>query len=385
MKIYRYKGINSKKKLFIEDILVKDEREFKDVLKSTDKKIIKIIKIKNFKKLKDSDLKNFYQNTSRLLKAGIPIKKAIEFQSNSSEKIDLKVKYKRVFNRLNMGEDILKILKEEEMINEAELLIAYVSTTIGQVSEGFLKIAQLKENKQKFKKEIQGALSYPLFIMVISTIIIILIFALIVPNFISIYESSEEELPIITKIILNIYNFGSKYVYLILISLGLVLKIGYNSIKKNDILLKTPILKYFFIEKSIINLLENLALLLKSGIAIDKSVDIVLSSLENRFIYRKFLVLKKIKKGRDLSDVLTEVKEFSILELNMIKVGEESGEVASMLEEIYTFKQENLDARLRICLNLAEPMLLLMIGVIISFFVIGLYLPILNMSNIIKI
>lgn len=385
MKIYTYKGFNSEKEIFLESILVKDEEELKENLNSSKKKLLKIIKVEKFKKLKDIDLKNFYKNISRLLNAGIPIKKAIEFQSECSEKLNLKVKCNRIYNKLNLGEDILELLKEEEMITNEEFLIVYVSNTIGKLSEGFLKISQLKENKEKLKKDIQTALSYPIFIMCISTIIITMIFILIVPNFISIFESSEENLPIITKLIVGIYNFGSKYIFMIIVVFGVGVKLLHSYIKKKDILFKIPILKYFFLEKNIINLLENFVLLLKSGIAIDKSAHIVLNSVENKYIYRKFLNLKKIKTGKELSEILITIEEFSNLEINMIKIGEESGQTPQILEEICKFRQDNLNSKLKVYLNFVEPIFLLIIGVIISFFVIGLYLPILNMSDIIKI
>lgn len=385
MNIYTYRGFDSTKQIFQESILAKDKVEFENYLKVENKKLMQVVSIKKFKKLKENDLKNFYLNLGRLLNAGIPIKKAIEFQNDSVTNIYLKAKYKKIYDRLNLGEDIFKILKEEEMVNDAELLIAYVANNIGKMSEGFLKISQLKEKKQKLKKEIQTALSYPMFILFVSTVIIIFIFYLIVPNFISVYESSQKSLPTLTKIIINLYSITSKYYHFILIFLTLSTILTCKYFKKNNSLLKIPILKYFFIEKYIINILENISLLLKSGIGIDKSIDIVLDTIENKYINQKFLSLKNIKNGKNLSSILLNIKEFSQLEINMIKVGEESGKVPSMLEEIAKYRQENLNIRIKIYLNLAEPILLLIIGLIISCFVIGLYLPILNMSEIIQI
>ncbi|MEG0068897.1 type II secretion system F family protein [Cetobacterium sp.] len=385
MNIYTYSGFNSEKQVFQESILVKDKNEFENYLKISDKKLMKLIKVKKFKKLKENDLKNFYLNIGRLLNAGISIKKAIEFQNDFVTDINLKVKYKRIYERLNLGEEIFKILKDEEMITDAELLIAYVANNVGKISEGFLKISHLKEKKQNLKKEIQTALSYPLFILFISTVIIIFIFYLIVPNFISIYNSTQEELPYLTKIIISFYNIASRYYHLIITTFVILLFLIYKYFKKNSLLLRLPILKYFFLEKYIINILENLSLLLNSGLSIDKSIDIVLSSIENRYINQKFISLKNIKNGKSLSLILSNIKEFSQLEINMIKVGEESGKVSSMLEEIAKFRQDNLNIKIKIYLSLAEPILLLIVGLIISCFVVGLYLPILNMSEIIQI
>ncbi|MGL5052089.1 MAG: type II secretion system F family protein, partial [Cetobacterium sp.] len=104
--------------------------------------------MKIFSEIKEKDLKNFYLKTGRLLNAGISLKKAIEFQKNNSKNKIFKCKILNVYNRLEKGEDIYSILKEENLIKERELLIIYVSENSGKIGDGFLKIAYLKEKKE---------------------------------------------------------------------------------------------------------------------------------------------------------------------------------------------------------------------------------------------
>ncbi|MGL5902702.1 MAG: type II secretion system F family protein [Cetobacterium sp.] len=175
------------------------------------------------KELKEKDLKKFYKKTGRLLNAGISLKNAIEFQKNSSKDKKFNFKILNISKRLEKGEDIYSILKDENFIKERELLIIYVSENSGKIGDGFLKIAYLKEKKEKLNNEIKTALSYPVFILVVSTIILGLIFYLVVPNFEDLYSMNKDELPQITRIILSIKNILTKYPYLVFLSLFLIL------------------------------------------------------------------------------------------------------------------------------------------------------------------
>lgn len=209
------------------------------------------------RKIKDKELQNLYLRIGRLLNAGIPLKKAIEFQKNSSKNKLLKSRILNLDRRLQKGENIYFILKDEELIKERELLIIYVSENIGKMGDGFLKIAQMKEKKERLKNEIKIALSYPIFILVISTIIILLIFYFIVPNFETVYSLNPNELPLITRFILKIKNILSKYPYTILIYICVVFFCLKSKVMKKT-LYKIPIVKKFLIEKYMISILDNL-------------------------------------------------------------------------------------------------------------------------------
>lgn len=336
------------------------------------------------KKIKDKDLQNLYLRIGRLLNAGISLKKAIEFQKNSSKNPVLKSKILKLYKKLEKGENLYSILREEELIKEREMLIIYVFENIGRTGDGFLKISQMKEKREKLNNEIKIALSYPIFILVISTIIILLIFYFIVPNFESVYSLNEKNLPLITKFILKIKYILSKSPYTIIAYICVVF-FCLKSKKVKVLLCKIPLIRKFLIEKHVISILDNLSLLLDSGIPIEKGVDIILENLDKGFFKNKIYILKNIKRGEVLSSCLKKIGVFSLEEIDMVRIGEESGTVAFILKEIAIAREEELNKRIKIILKLIEPILLLIVGVIISIFVVGLYLPILNMGDLLEI
>ncbi|MCX3068275.1 MAG: type II secretion system F family protein [Cetobacterium sp.] len=384
MKLYRCL-ILDKENERIEDIyLEKNKKILLNKLFKEEKKLIKILEIQFERKIKEKDLEKIYFKIGRLLNAGLSLKKSIEFQKNSCKNLSLKFRIFNLYKKLEKGEDIYEILRSENLIKERELLIIYVSENAGKIGDGFLKVAYLKQKKEKLKSELKIALSYPTFVLFISIIIILLIFYFIVPNFQILYEIEINKLPFLTRIILNIQNILNKFPYTIIIIICVVFfSIKFFHLKKQ--LQKVPFIKKYLLEKYIINILENLSLLLESGISIDKGIDIILENLDSGYLKNKMFILKNIKKGELLSECFKRLNILSLEEIYMIKVGEESGTIEMVLKEISFMRDEELNKKIKIVLKLSEPILLLIVGVLISAFVIGLYLPILNMSDIFEI
>lgn len=384
MKLFRCLILNKEKEQIEDVYLERNKKMLLNKLFKEEKKLIKILEIQLERKIKEKDLEKIYFKIGRLLNAGISLKKSIEFQKSSCKNLSLKFRIFNLYKKLEKGEDIYEILRSENLIKEREMLIIYVSENAGKIGDGFLKVAYLKQKKEKLKNELKIALSYPTFILFISTIIILLIFYFIIPNFQILYEIEINKLPFLTRIILNIQHILNKFPYIIIIIICVVFfSIKFFHLKKQ--LQKVSFIKKYLLEKYIINILENLSLLLESGISIDKGIDIILENLDSGYLKNRMFILKNIKKGELLSECFKKLNILSLEEIDMIKVGEESGTVEMVLKEISLVRDEDLNKKIKIVLKLSEPILLLFVGILISAFVIGLYLPILNMSDIFEI
>lgn len=149
-------------------------------------------------------------------------------------------------------------------------------------------------------------------------------------------------------------------------------------IKKRKIFL----FKKIFIEKDIIFFLENLGLLLESGLPIDKAIEISIEGVKEKI---EFYLLRGVKNGVSLSDILKNIGGLTEIEVALIRLAEETGRLSEVLNEISDDKKKNIRVKLRVVLKLLEPFVLFLIGIFIGFFVIGLYIPILNFSEIIEI
>lgn len=384
MKLYRCLVCSNNISSFEDIYIGKNRKQILQKIKKDNRKLLKILETRVQFKIKEKELKNFFQKIGRLLNAGISLKKAIEFQKQSYKKLNIRFKINNIYIKLQKGEDIYDILKTEEMLKEREQLILYVAENAGKLGDGFLQIAYLKEQKEKLNNELKIALAYPLFILCISTIILLLIFCFIVPNFEQIYSLNKDKLPIITKIILSVKNFIFQYQYIIIFFIVIFVLSFRFEFTKNKIF-KIGIIKKFILEKNIINIFENLSMLLKDGISIDKAIEIILENIDNRGLKNKIIILKNIKKGETLSSCFNRLNLLTFEEINLIAIGEETGTIEIILKEMALLRTEKLNKKMQLVLKLVEPTLLLIIGIVISFFVIGLYLPILNMSDVLEI
>ncbi|WP_297404297.1 type II secretion system F family protein [uncultured Cetobacterium sp.] len=381
MKIVTYLYFDKYKILKTSEIIVENNIELKNYLTLKNKMLIKIITSQKHIKIKRKDQDYFFYSTGKLLKSGIPLKKCLELQVENSKNRVVKAYYKRIIWKLDLGEDIFSILKADNILSKSEELLVYVFENSGDLSDGFFKINNLRDRRDKLKKEIITYLIYPLLILVLSTIIIILMLIFIVPNFVEIYESTEIELPLVTRIIIGFADLFRKTLYVMVIlffsSFFFIKKLLKNRLK----ILRIPYIGKWIINKFVIDILESLALLLDSGFSLEKSIDVILEGISRKEIKDSFSILKEIKMGDSISEVLSRTNLLSNIEINMIKIGEEGGDLSKMLKDISFMKKEIHENKLKIFLKLLEPILLLIIGLIISFFIIGLYLPILNMSE----
>lgn len=346
--------------------------------------LIEILDSQLKREIKEKELKEVYLKIGRLLNAGLSLKKTIDFQKDTYKNLNLKSKFFNLSNRLANGENLYEILRDEKLIKEREMLIIFVSENTGKIGDGFLKIAHIKESKEKLKNDLKLALSYPIFILFVSTIIMFLIFYFIVPNFQALYDLNKEDLPLLTKIILKTKDMLFKNFYTTILIIGVVFFCS-KFLKLKKQIQKISIVKRFLFEKYTINILENLSILLESGITIDKGIDIVLENLDAGYFKNKIYILRNLRKGDTLSNCFKKLEILSQEEIDMIRVAEESGSISLILKEISVSRNESLDRKIKFILKLAEPILLLIVGLLISIFVIGLYLPILNMNEILKI
>lgn len=248
MKLYRCL-ILDKEKNQIEDVyLEKNKKILLNKLFREKKKLIKILEIQFERRIKEKELEKVYFKIGRLLNAGLSLKKSIEFQKNSCKNLSLKFKIFNLYKKLEKGEDIYEVLRSENLIKERELLIIYVSENSGKIGDGFLKVAYLKQKKEKLKTELKIALSYPTFILFISTIIILLIFYFIVPNFQILYGIEIQKLPLLTRIILNIQHILNQYPSLLIIVVCIVF-FFYKNFKIKKTTTKDSYYKRIFVRK----------------------------------------------------------------------------------------------------------------------------------------
>jgi len=242
------------------------------------------------------------------------------------------------------------------------------------------------------KRKVISALTYPAVIVVMAIIITTLLLVKMVPTFAEIYSSFDQELPAMTQVLIDISNFLKAYILFILGALilaGFFLVRWYHTepgqIAVDTIILKIPIFGPILQKVAISRFSRTLAILLQTGVPILESLDIVGKTSGNKVIEKVVETVKSnVREGESIALPLTRSGVFPPMVTRMIAIGEKSGQLEKMLSKLAEFYEDQVDAAVASLTSIIEPVIIGVLGVIIGFIVIALFMPILNMTKMIR-
>lgn len=351
----------------------------------------KIIHIQEFQKfhfvrLKDENFIFFFKELALLCEAGLSVQEGIKqiYLARSCKII------KRVLDNLILAQNLNQAFKNAYFgLNSAELALIHMAENTGKISEVFRQIASLRQKSMENKKQIKKALRYPIlvFLSTIGAFLFLMLF--VMPNFKDWFESLDVELPLITHIMLQSYNFLKIYgvvflAFFIFLFFTILLCYKYFdsfALYCDFLFLKLPLFSrlilynqnhYFFIVFS---------LLLKSGISISKAFYLASSALGNRFLmlkYQKILVL--LDGGFELSQAFKQMYIVDSLVFSMLNIAMKSAKLELLSEEIDKYYEQKSQNIMEQFLVLLEPVMTLFVAFLVLFLALGIFLPMWELS-----
>ena len=243
----------------------------------------------------------------------------------------------------------------------------------------------------KIVKKLKEVAFYPCIVLTFSLLILTFLMVFVFPNFIKIFEDSKTELPFLTKILIevseNFYIIIFLFICILTIIIFCLKNIKDNSRTKEQLdrlLLKIPLVRDFIIGNYIIRFSKNISIMLSSGMLILDILKLLKDFFDNIVIKKEIERLEKsLFEGKQLSEVMGEEGLFPDKYRKLIVVGEKSGELIKIFEQIAKLEEERIENRIKRLLTLVEPILIIVLGLILSIIIIAIYLPIFNMSNLI--
>lgn len=392
MKEYRYKAYDREGKIKKGRCRAKDKRELSKILRRERLRLKEATEISKKFKISKSEILSFTKEIVIMLESGITIIKIFEIQEQQYSKY-----FKNILS--DIKEDLLSgdtlgeaFGKNEKVFGDFYVGMVSLGEISGNLVENLKKICEHLELEIGMMKRIKEVVFYPVIILIFSSIIITFLMVYIFPNFIKIFEDSKVELPFITRILIEISN--KFYIILILLMCILIIIIFVlKEIKKNRVLkerfdrfiLKVPIVKKFIVGNYIIKFSKNLAIMLSSGMLIMDILKLLRNFFKNTIIKREIEKLEKdLFEGKQLSESIVKNNLFLNKYIKLIVVGEKSGELVKIFDQITKLEEEKIENDIKKMLVLAEPLLIIILGLILSIIIIAIYLPIFNMSNLIE-
>jgi MSHA biogenesis protein MshG len=341
-------------------------------------------------KVKLDELIIFCRQMNALARAGIPIIRAMKGLADSTKSEVLKETLLDVSNRLESGINLASSMQAHpKVFSDLFISMIHVGENTGQLEEAFKRLSENLEMERDTRKRIKQATRYPT--MVISSIFIALFIVnlFVIPKFASVFAKFGADLPLPTKILVMTSEFCLDYWWLViaLIVAGIYgfkqwVATEAGNYKWDKKKLRFPIVGVLFEQIALSRFTRNFAMMLASGMPITHALAIAAEASGNKFIGKRILDMKSgIERGDTLLRTARATEIFTPLVLQMMAVGEETGSIDSLLDEVADFYDEEADYSLKRLSEAIEPILIVAMGGIVLVLALGVFLPIWDLGQ----
>ena len=337
------------------------------------------------KKVSLDELIIFCRQMNALTRAGIPIIRAMKGLADSTKSEVLKETLFDVSSRLESGINLASSMQAHpKVFSELFISMIHVGENTGQLEDAFKQLSENLELERDTRKRVKQATRYPT--MVISAIFIALFIVniFVIPKFASVFKKFGADLPWPTQVLVATSNFCLNYWWLII---GLVIAAIYafrywvqtehGHYEWDRRKLNFPIVGVLFEQITLSRFTRNFAMMLSAGMPITHALAIAAEAAGNRYIAQRILDMKSsIERGDSLLRSARQAEVFTPLVLQMMAVGEETGSIDSLLNEVADFYDEEADYSLKRLSESIEPILIVAMGGIVLILALGVFLPI---------
>ncbi|MFH0918332.1 MAG: type II secretion system F family protein [Candidatus Omnitrophota bacterium] len=348
---------------------------------------------KSYGRIKANQITIFSRQLSSLLKSGVPILTAINIIREQSENVSFKAVLAGIYNEIKNGGTFSSALEIYPKYFSV-LYIAMVRTgeNSGALAGSLLRIADYRAKQEELLSRFRMAMAYPILMALVGTATVIFMLTFVMPRLMGIFSNLGQNLPLPTRILLAISKGLSRYWSWIIFSLAAVILLIRQQLKTkmgrftwSVLKLHIPIFGKFALKADLACFSRTLELLIKSGLPILRALKISVQVLNNEVIKEKLAKSHEdLEQGGSFGRSLKDSKLLPLFMVNLISVGEESGNLASALGEVADSYERDTDEMIRIMSSLLEPLMILVMGLIVGFIVVAMLLPIFEINMMAK-
>ena len=341
-------------------------------------------------KIKLDDFLLFNQQLAALIHAGLPVLQSIQMLQQRSPNPKLRLVLSDVEARIKSGSALSAALGAQgETFPKIYTASILAGERAGSLDEVLRRYVSFTKSIAALRRKIRGALTYPVILLCAAFILIGVLTTFVIPQFSSLYENMEADLPAITIFVVGLSTGARANIYwLVPVLAGAVM--AFASWRRTEggrrridsLLIKLPIVGDLVKQMTTAQLSRSLATLLAGGITLVEAFQIALSSVSNRELFRATEpVLSKIREGKPFTESLAAGRWMPPLAVDMIGVGERSGSLREMLEEVAGFYDAETETKLGQLTAFIEPAILITMGGIVVTILLAIYLPLLQMVS----
>jgi len=331
-----------------------------------------------------NDLILFTRQMFTLTKAGVPIIHGLRNVSQSTRNPQLRRAIDDVVDALESGRDLASGLAQNPGVFPAMFVsIVRVGESSGNLEQAFAQLTDYLELERDFRARLKQALRYPAMVIVAMFIAVAILMTFVIPAFAEFFARFDAELPLPTKLIIAASNFTAEWWWLILLAIGVAL-LGFRSWIRTEsgryrwdrMKLRLPVVGKILFQGTMARFARTFAMTYRSGVPLIQGLTLTARAVENEYIGQAVNDMRTgIERGEALSRTAAATGLFSPLVLQMLGIGEETGDVDAMLTETAEYYEREVDYDLRNLSAYIEPILLVFLAVLVLVLALGVFLP----------
>jgi type IV pilus assembly protein PilC len=346
---------------------------------------------KSFGRVKSKDLAVFTRQFNVMIDAGLPLVQCLEILGAQQADKGFQKILGAVRSDVEQGATLQTALsKHPKAFNDLYVNMVGAGETGGILDVILQRLSIYIEKAVKLTSKVKGAMTYPVTVIVIAVSVVAIIMIKVVPVFAGLYEGMGSKLPFPTLICMMISNILLNYFWIVgIVGAGIFVGLRYyyktiaGRLQIDGVMLKIPVIGDILRKVAVARFCRTLGTLTSSGVPILEGMDITARTSGNMVIQTAILKAKDaVEQGRNISTPLAETKVFPPMVVQMVGVGEATGALDAMLAKVADFYEDEVDNAVAALTSLMEPLIIAILGTVIGFIVIAMYLPIFNLANV---
>lgn len=343
--------------------------------------------------VKASDLILFTKQFRSMMHAGVPILRLLQVLDNQTENGTLKAVATQMGQEIKRGLTLYEAMKmHPKIFSPLYLSMVNAGEISGSLPDILGRLIGIIEHEAKIKSDIKSALQYPIMVVITLAIAFFVLLTFVIPKFVTIFAKAGLTLPLPTQIAMLMYQVLANYWYILIggtagliIALRLYLKTPPGRYAKDVFVLRLPLFGPLFQKAAMSRFASIFAILHASGVPVMRAMEVLSGTIDNTAISREFdRVRDRIQEGQGIAGPLGAAKFFTPMVVDMVAIGEESGNIEDMLRQISIHYDDEVAYAVKRLADSIGPILIVGLAAVVGFFALAIFLPMWDLTKMVK-
>jgi type IV pilus assembly protein PilC len=344
------------------------------------------------KKIKAKDKIIFSRQMATLVAAGLPLIQSLRNVLEQTQNKAFTVVVSDIISTVESGKALSEaMVKHPTVFDSVFINLIAAGEVSGTLDKSLERVADQQEKDAETMSKVKGALTYPVIVLVVMIGVVVFMLLTVLPQVETLYDGLDGagELPLFTRVLLSVSNFIQDFWYIALIAIAFMAFVGSKwarTLGGKQVIDRAKMKMWpiapLFMKLYMARFARTGTTMVASGVPLIKTLEVITGAINNFYIEKSLkTAIEKVKGGKSLSDSLRDDDNFLRLVPDMLKIGEESGQVESMMEKTAVYYEKELDTQIKTISTIIEPVMMVLLGVTALIIVAAVLMPIYGLAG----